>query len=207
MSTTATATQRPRQSAARTLIGTGVGNAVEWFDWNVYATFAVYFSVQLFDHANPQSAFLQTMAVFAVGFVARPFGSFVFGWIGDRIGRRPSLTLAVLAASVGSLLIAVCPTYDRIGWLASALLVFARLIQGLAHGGEMPSAQTYLAEHAPRERRGLFASVIYVSGTFGLLMGLGLGLGLQAVLTEDQMAAWGWRVPFAIGAVLGLIAL
>ncbi|GLU86538.1 MULTISPECIES: MFS transporter [Kocuria] len=200
-------TERPRQSAARTLIGTGVGNAVEWFDWNVYATFAVYFSVQLFNHENPQSAFLQTMAVFAVGFVARPFGSFVFGWIGDRIGRRPSLTLAVLAASAGSLLIAVCPTYDRIGWLASALLVFARLIQGLAHGGEMPSAQTYLAEHAPRERRGLFASVIYVSGTFGLLMGLGLGLGLQAVLTEDQMASWGWRVPFAIGAVLGLIAL
>lgn len=197
----------PKQSNAKTLIGTGIGNAVEWYDWNVYATFAVYFSVQLFNREDPQSAFLQTMAVFAVGFVARPFGSFVFGWIGDRIGRRQALTLAVLAGSAGSLLIAVCPTYDQLGWVASALLVLARLIQGLAHGGEMPSAQTYLAEHAPRERRGLFASAIYVSGTFGLLLGLGLGLALQALLSEDQMATWGWRVPFVLGALLGLVAL
>lgn len=197
----------PRQSSLKTLVGTGVGNAVEWFDWNVYATFAVYFSTQLFDSENPQSAFLQTMAVFAVGFVARPFGSFVFGWIGDRIGRKQSLTLAVLAASLGSLIIALCPTYEQMGWVASALLVFARLVQGLAHGGEMPSAQTYLAEHAPRERRGLFASSIYISGTIGLLAGLGLGLLLQALLTPEEMNVWGWRVPFALGAVLGLIAL
>ncbi|WP_206447650.1 MFS transporter [Agrococcus sp. KRD186] len=196
-----------RQSSFKTLLGTGVGNAVEWYDWNIYASFAVYFSAQLFNDADPRSAFLQTMAVFAVGFVARPFGGVLFGWIGDRIGRKPSLTLSILAASAGSLLIALSPTYEQIGWVASALLLLARLIQGLAHGGELPAAQTYLAEFAPRERRGLFASSIYVSGTLGLLAGLALGLLLQALLTPEQMAVWGWRIPFAVGALLGLVAL
>ncbi|RBP68009.1 MHS family alpha-ketoglutarate permease-like MFS transporter [Brevibacterium sanguinis] len=196
-----------RQSNTKTLLGTGVGNALEWFDWNIYASFAVYFSTQLFNSEDPQSAFLETMAVFAVGFVARPFGGFVFGWIGDRIGRKHSLTLSVLAASAGSLIIAICPTYDQIGWVASALLVLARLLQGLAHGGELPAAQTYLAEQAPREKRGLYASSIYVTGTIGLLVGLGLGLVLNAVLTSEQMDSFGWRIPFAVGALLGLFAL
>jgi MHS family alpha-ketoglutarate permease-like MFS transporter len=195
------------QSKFKTLMGTSVGNALEWYDWNVYASFAVYFSTQVFDNSNPQSAFLNTMAVFAVGFVARPFGGFVFGWLGDRVGRKHSLTLAVIAASLGSLLIAVCPTYDKWGWGASALLVFARLLQGLAHGGEMPSAQTYLAEHSPQDKRGLFASSIYVTGTIGLLVGLALGLILQSTLDDAQMDAWGWRIPFAVGAVMGLGAL
>lgn len=206
MSSTPTAV-RPRQSAAKTLFGTGVGNALEWYDWNVYASFAAYFSTQVFNKADPQSAFLETMAVFAVGFVARPFGGFLFGWLGDRVGRKQALTFAVLSASFGSLIVALCPTYDRIGWLASCLLLVGRLIQGLSHGGELPAAQTYLSEHAPKEKRGLYASSIYVTGTCGLLLGLVLGLVLQAVLTEEQMAAFGWRIPFALGAVLGLLAL
>lgn len=202
-----TASPARAQSKTKTLLGTGIGNALEWYDWNVYASFAIYFSTQLFNAKDPKSALLSTLAVFAVGFVARPFGGVVFGWLGDRVGRKHSLTLAVVAASLGSLLIAVCPTYERVGWLASLILLLARLVQGLAHGGEMPSAQTYLAEHAPRERRGLFASSIYVTGTAGLIVGLLMGLLLQTTLTDDQMAAWGWRVPFAVGAVLGLIAL
>ena len=174
-----------RQSSFKTLLGTGVGNAVEWYDWNIYASFAVYFSAQLFNSEDPRSAFLQTMAVFAVGFVARPFGGVLFGWIGDRIGRKPSLTLSILAASAGSLLIALSPTYEQIGWVASALLLLARLVQGLAHGGEMPAAQTYLAEFAPRERRGLFASSIYVSGTIGLLAGLAARLHVRRAFRRD----------------------
>ncbi|MEX3610965.1 MFS transporter [Rothia sp. LK2588] len=196
-----------KQSSFKTLFGTGVGNALEWYDWNVYASFAVYFSTQVFNKADPQSAFLQTMAVFAVGFVARPFGGFVFGWLGDRIGRKHALTAAVVSASVGSLIVAICPTYEQAGWFASALLLVGRLIQGLSHGGELPSAQTYLSEHAPREKRGLFASSIYVTGTIGLIFGLLLGLLLQALLTEEQMGAWGWRIPFAIGALLGVVAI
>lgn len=199
--------ERPKQSQLKTIFGTGVGNALEWYDWNVYASFAVYFSTQVFNKEDPQSAFLQTMAVFAVGFIARPFGGFVFGWLGDRIGRKQALTLSVASASLGSLIVAICPTYEQMGWLASAFLLIGRLIQGLAHGGELPSAQTYLTEHAPREHRGLVASSIYVTGTMGLICGLILGLILQGILTPDQMASWGWRIPFAIGAVLGLVAL
>lgn len=207
MSSVAHEKNPPKQSSFKTLLGTGVGNALEWYDWNVYASFAVYFSTQVFNKEDPQSAFLQTMAVFAVGFIARPFGGFVFGWLGDRIGRKHALSLAVICASLGSLIIAVCPTYEQVGWIASALLLVGRLIQGLSHGGELPSAQTYLAEHAPRERRGLFASSIYVTGTLGLIFGLVLGLILQTTLTPEQMDAWGWRIPFAVGAVLGFVAL
>lgn len=202
-----TSTSSRRQSPLKTLAGTGVGNALEWFDWNVYATFAVYFSTQVFNSEDGTSAFLSTMAVFAVGFVARPFGGFLFGWLADRIGRKESLAVAVLCASAGSLLIAITPTYDSAGWIASAILVIARLIQGLAHGGELPSAQTYLAEHAPREHRGLWASSIYVTGTVGILLGMVMGLVLEVSLTEEQLLSWGWRIPFAVGAVLGLTAL
>ena len=127
MSTPASSANRRSQTNAKTIIGTSVGNALEWYDWNVYASFAVYLSSQLFDSANPQSAFLETMAVFAVGFVARPFGGVVFGWIGDRIGRKHALTLSVIAASGGSLLIAVCPSYEQIGWLASAPVSYTHL--------------------------------------------------------------------------------
>lgn len=202
-----TAHARPAPSRTKTLLGTGVGNALEWYDWNVYATFATYIAAQLFSRADPASAFLSTLAIFAVGFVARPFGGYVFGWLADRIGRKHSLMVAVMLASGGSLLIAVAPTYDAVGVWASVILLVARLLQGLAHGGELPSAQTYLAEEAPRERRGFWASSIYVSGTVGLLIGMFLGLILETTLSDAQMDAWGWRVPFALGAVLGLFAL
>lgn len=198
---------QPRQSPFTTIAGTGVGNALEWYDWNVYATFAVFFSTQLFDEADQASALLNTLAVFAVGFVARPFGGFIFGWLADRIGRRHSLMVAVICASLGSLLIACTPTYADVGWISSALLVIARLIQGLAHGGELPSAQTYLAEHAPPARRGLWASSIYVTGTLGILLGMTMGLILETTLSREHMASWGWRIPFAVGALLGLFAL
>ncbi len=201
------ATRTSKQSTFKTIAGTGVGNALEWYDWNVYATFAVFFSTQVFNNDDPASAFLATMAVFAVGFVARPFGGFVFGWLADRIGRKESLTVAVLGASLGSLIIALTPTYASVGWVASAILVTARLIQGLAHGGELPSAQTYLAEPAPHDKRGFWASSIYVTGTLGILAGMVMGLVLETSLTEDQMLAWGWRIPFIVGAVLGLFAL
>ncbi|WP_269928685.1 MFS transporter [Kocuria massiliensis] len=209
MSTSTTSPTRVRggQSNVKTLLGTGIGNALEWFDWNIYASFAVYFSTQVFNKADPQSAFLETMAIFAVGFVARPFGGVLFGFLGDRWGRKRSLTLAVVSASVGSLIVALCPTYDQVGWLASALLLLGRLIQGLSHGGELPAAQTYLAEHAPPKKRGLFASSIYITGTLGLLCGLILGLVLQSTLSDEQMAAWGWRIPFVVGAVLGIVAI
>lgn len=194
-------------SRRRTVIGTGIGNAVEWYDWMIYATFAPFFASQLFNNQDPASAVLSTLAIFAVGFLARPLGGFVFGWLGDRVGRKYSMTLAVGMSSLGSLLVGITPTYAAVGAFASVMLLVARLIQGLAHGGELPSSQTYLSEMAPREHRGFWSTLIYVSGTLGNLVGTMLGVVLVMVLSKEDMLAWGWRVPFLIGAALGLYAL
>lgn len=195
------------QSKLKTLLGIGAGNAVEWFDWAIYATFASFISTQLFSKADPTSAFLATTAIFAVGFVARPFGATLFGLIGDKVGRKSAMTMAVALSSVGSLIIAVTPTYASIGAGASVILLLARLLQGLAHGGELPSAQTYLAEVAPAPQRGLYATLIYFSGTGGIVLGTLLGAILTVSLTTEQMTDFGWRIPFAVGAVLGLYTL
>lgn len=147
------------------------------------------------------------MAVFAVGFVVRPLGGLVFGWLADRRGRRASMVLTVGLASFGSLMIALVPTYESAGVGAPVLLLLARVLQGLAHGGEMPTAQTYLAEMAPRERRGRWDSLISVSGTSGVLAGVLMGVILDLMLSDQDMSAWGWRIPFLAGAVLGVWAL
>lgn len=199
--------QRSPRGNLRTILGTAAGNAVEWYDWAIYATFASYISTQLFSKEDPTSAFLSTLAIFAVGFTARPFGGFVFGWISDKVGRKASMTLCVGVASLGSLAIGIVPTFDTLGAGASLLLLLARLAQGLAHGGELPTAQTYLSEMAPASRRGYWSSLIYVSGTVGTLFGTLLGAVLSTALSSTQMAEFGWRIPFLLGAVFGLVAL
>ncbi|ATY10099.1 MFS transporter [Amycolatopsis sp. AA4] len=191
----------------RTLFGLGAGNAMEWFDWNVYATFASFFAAQFFNSRSAVSALLSTLAVFAVGFAARPIGGWVFGWIADRKGRQLAMALTVAIAAAGSLVIGLSPTYGQIGVWASVILVVARLAQGLAHGGELPSAQTYIAEVAPPARRGLWSSLIYFSGTCGVLVGTLLGAVLSGVLTHQQMVSFGWRIPFVLGGVFGLYSL
>ncbi|MGN7199788.1 MFS transporter [Arthrobacter sp. SAFR-044] len=196
-----------RMSTAKTIIGTGIGNAVEWYDWAIYATFTPFIASQLFSKADPASAVLSTLAIFAVGFVARPFGGFLFGWIGDRVGRKTSMTFAVGLASLGSLMIGIAPTFASVGAFASLMLLVARLVQGLAHGGELPSSQTYLSEMAPKEHRGFWATLIYTSGTVGILFGTLLGAVLNMALSTEAMNAWGWRIPFLIGAAMGLYAL
>lgn len=209
MTTTAAAPAdvQARKSHFRTLVATGIGNAVEWYDWAIYATFSPFIAGALFSKEDPTSAFLATLAIFAVGFVARPFGGFLFGWISDRVGRKKSMTLAVGLAALGSLLIGIAPGFEAVGALASALLLVARLIQGLAHGGELPSSQTYLSEMAPKEKRGFWATLIYTSGTVGILGGTILGATLSNLLSTTDMNTWGWRVPFLIGGVMGLYAL
>jgi MHS family alpha-ketoglutarate permease-like MFS transporter len=205
--TTDAAPKAASRGTAKTLVGTGVGNALEWFDWSIYATFAPFFAAQFFNPSNPLSAFLATLAVFAVGFLARPLGGFVFGWLADRRGRKFSMCATVALAAAGSLVIGLAPSYTMAGVVASALLVVARLAQGLAHGGEMPTAQTYVSETAPAQRRGRWASLIYVSGTVGTLAGILLGVVLTAALSKADMAAYGWRIPFVIGGLGGVVAL
>ena len=191
----------------RTIIGTGVGNALEWYDWNVYAVFTPFFAAQFFPKSDPASALLATLAIFAVGFLMRPLGGLLFGWLGDRRGRRAAMVTSIGLAATGSLLIGVSPTYATAGVGASVLLLLARLGQGLAHGGELPAAQTYVSEMAPRGRRGRWSSLIYVSGTSGILLGTVLGAVLATVLTRPQLHAWGWRVPFIVGGLIGIYAL
>ncbi|GAA1576846.1 MFS transporter [Dactylosporangium maewongense] len=184
-----------------------MGNAIELYDWNVYAIFAPFFAAQFFNLKHPVSALLATYAVFAVAFVMRPIGGFLFGWLADRHGRRMSMLLSVGLASAGSLLIGLAPTYSSVGLTASVVLVLARLIQGLAYGGEIASSHTYIAEVAPAPRRGLWSSIICISSMSALLVATLLGATLSTVLAKQQMVGWGWRVPFVVGGVLGIVAL
>lgn len=197
----------PRRERLRILLGTGVGNAIEWYDWNVYIVFAPFFAAQFFNSEDPVSALLATLAIFAVGFVMRPLGGLVFGWLADRRGRRPSMLLAIALAAAGSLMIGLSPTYASVGVVASVVLVLARLLQGLAHGGEIAASHTYITEAAPAHRRGRWASVIYVSGMGAVLVATLLGATLTGVLGDSELYAWGWRVPFIVGGVLGIAAV
>lgn len=191
----------------RDLVAVNIGNALEWFDWNIYSIFAAYFAARFFVSDDPISSLLSALAVFAVGFVMRPIGGWLFGVIADRRGRRFSLTAAILLAAVGSLIIAVSPTADTIGWSAGAILLLARLLQGLAHGGETGSAFTYLAEIAPTSRRALWASTPWLGVGIGTMGATGLGVLMTALLTPEQLVSFGWRIPFAVGALIGVYAL
>ncbi|MFJ6359308.1 MFS transporter [Pseudarthrobacter oxydans] len=212
-STRAAAVPAPETTAAdkskrfRDLIAVNFGNTLEWYDWTIYSIFAPYFAVQFFQPDNPTSALLSTLAVFAVGFVTRPLGGFLFGAYADRAGRRKSLTVAMMLTAFGSIAIAIAPTYGSVGVLASVLLLIARLLQGLAHGGEMGTSVTYLVERAPQGRRALFGSTSWVSVVLGTILATITGLILNSSLPQDDMKAWGWRIAFAIGGVLGLYAL
>ena len=192
----------------RAIIGGSIGNLVEWYDWYAYAAFAIYFSHSFFPDSDMTAQLLNTAGIFAVGFLMRPVGGWMFGSIADKIGRKRAMTLSVLLMSFGSLLIALTPTYDTIGVLAPILLLAARLLQGLSVGGEYGVSATYLSEMATEDRRGFYSSFQYVTLIGGQLIALGIQLILQKLLlTETQLEEWGWRIPFVIGAVLSVIAL
>lgn len=191
----------------RDMVVANFGNVLEWYDWNIYTIFAPYFAVQFFNHDDPTSALLSTLAVFAVGFVARPVGGYIFGAYADKVGRKQSLVVAMMITAGGSLIIGLSPTFDSIGIMASVILVAARLIQGLAHGGEMGTAVTYLVERAPQKRRAFFGSSSWFSVVLGTMLATLTGLIINRLLEEDQVSAWGWRIPFILGGILGLYAL
>jgi MFS transporter, MHS family, alpha-ketoglutarate permease len=192
----------------RAIIGGSIGNLVEWYDWYAYAAFAIYFSSSFFPTGDQTAQLLNTAGIFAVGFLMRPIGGWLFGTIADKIGRKRAMTLSVLLMSFGSLLIALTPTYATIGVLAPVLLLIARLIQGLSVGGEYGVSATYLSEMATADRRGFYSSFQYVTLIGGQLIALGILLILQnLILSEEQLLAWGWRIPFVIGAILSVIAL
>jgi MHS family alpha-ketoglutarate permease-like MFS transporter len=192
----------------KAIFGGSIGNLVEWYDWYAYSAFAIYFSSSFFPQGDTTAQLLNTAGIFALGFLMRPLGGYIFGRLADRIGRKRSMTLSVLLMSFGSLLIALTPTYKSIGIIAPILLLTARLIQGLSVGGEYGVSATYLSEMATKNRRGFYSSFQYVTLIGGQLLALGIQLILQQLfLTESQLLDWGWRIPFIFGAILSLIAL
>ncbi|WP_171170110.1 MFS transporter [Streptomyces sp. I05A-00742] len=177
------------------------GNMVEWFDWFVYASFATYFAGSFFPEGNETAKLMNTAGIFAVGFFMRPVGGWLLGRVGDRRGRKAALTLTVTLMSASAVLIAVAPTYGVAGYGGVAVLLVARLLQGLSVGGEYAASATYLTEASAPGRRGFASSFQYVSMTAGQLVGLGILIVLQHTLTSDQLHEWGWRIPFAVGAL------
>ncbi len=194
-------------SRVRTIVAGSVGNAVEWFDWTIYASFAIFFSSQFFPEGNETTALLASFGIFAVGFFMRPIGGWLLGIFSDRYGRKAALGLTILMMAGGSLIIAVTPTYAAIGLAAPLLLTLARLLQGLSLGGEYASATTFLTEMAPPHRRGFYSSFVFFSAAVGILAASAVGWVLTTWLTRAEMAAWGWRIPFLLGALGGVVGL
>ncbi|MFF0427522.1 MFS transporter [Streptomyces sp. NPDC004520] len=177
------------------------GNMVEWFDWFVYASFATYFAGAFFPEGDDTAKLMNTAGIFAVGFFMRPVGGWLLGRVGDRKGRKAALTLTVTLMSASAVLIAIAPTYAVAGYGGAVVLLLARLLQGLSVGGEYAASATYLTEASAPEHRGFASSFQYVSMTAGQILGLGLLLLLQRTLSDQALHAWGWRVPFVVGAL------
>ncbi|MDH4742977.1 MFS transporter [Sphingomonas sp. CBMAI 2297] len=199
-----TATPPPRHRL-RSILGGSAGNLVEWYDWYAYSAFTLYFAPHFFPKGDQTAQLLNAAAVFAVGFLMRPVGGWLMGIYGDRYGRKAGLTLSVTLMCAGSLLIAVTPGYATIGVAAPALLVLARLMQGISVGGEYGASATYLSEMAGKRHRGFWSSFQYVTLISGQLVALLVLLVLQSILSEAALDAWGWRIPFLIGGVLAVI--
>ena len=194
-------------SRLRSIISGSIGNLVEWYDWYAYSAFALYFAPVFFPKGSATAQLLNTAAIFAVGFLMRPLGAWLLGAYADRHGRRAALLLSVQLMAGGSLLIAAAPGYATLGVLAPALLLLARLVQGISVGGEYGTSATYLSEMAGAKHRGFWSSFQYLTLMGGQLLALVVQLGLQQLLTPAELGAWGWRVPFVIGALAALGAL
>lgn len=196
------------QSAARNyklwqvILASSAGTLIEWYDFYIFGSLAVILSAHFFPAGDETAALLSTLAVFATGFVVRPFGAIVFGRIGDLVGRKYTFMLTLLIMGAATFGIGILPSYETIGLAAPILLVALRLLQGLALGGEYGGAATYIAEHSPDERRGFFTSFIQTTATLGLFVSLGVILLTRLSLGEAAFSEWGWRIPFLLSLIL-----
>lgn len=189
------------------IVAASSGNLVEWFDFYVYAFCAIYFASSFFPSSDPTVQLLNTAGVFAAGFLMRPIGGWLFGRIADKHGRKKSMLISVVMMCMGSLVIACLPTYETIGAWAPALLLLARLFQGLSVGGEYGTTATYMSEVALKGQRGFFSSFQYVTLIGGQLLAVLVVVILQQLLSVEELKAWGWRIPFVIGAATAVVAL
>ena len=192
----------------KSIFGGSIGNLVEWYDWYVYSAFSLYFASAFFPAGDRTAQLLNAAAFFAAGFIVRPIGGWLMGLYADRHGRKAALTLSVTLMCAGSLMIALTPGYGVIGVLSPALLLIARIVQGISLGGEYGTSATYLSEMATRAHRGFYSSFQYVTLIMGQLVALAVLILLQHVfLTPDELESWGWRIPFAIGGLLAVAAV
>lgn len=186
----------------RVIFASSLGTVFEWYDFYLYGTLAVFFSALFFPPGNETAAFLASLATFGAGFAVRPLGALLFGRIGDRIGRKYTFLITIVVMGLSTALVGVLPTYAQIGIWAPVLLVTLRLAQGLALGGEYGGAATYVAEHAPQGRRGLYTSWIQTTATLGFFLSLAVILACRLGFGEDTFRAWGWRLPFLLSVIL-----
>ncbi|NBJ13717.1 MFS transporter [Microvirga arsenatis] len=196
-----------RSAFKRVLSSAAIGQFVEWYDFVIYAYSAAIIAKLFFPNTDPTAALLSTFAVYAVGFVMRPLGGFVFGPLGDRIGRRRVLSFVILMMGVATVCIGLLPTYSQIGIFAPILLVICRLVQGLSAAGETVGSNSFVAEHAPSDKRGLFVAFTYSFANLPPIFAALLVLFLTNALSGEAYASWGWRIPFLIGGPLALVGL
>ena len=194
---------RPMTKAERkVIIASSVGTAFEWYDFYLAGSLAVNISANFFSGVNPTAAFIFTLLGFAAGFAVRPFGALFFGRLGDLIGRKHTFLITMTVMGLATFLVGVIPNYATIGFAAPVIFIVCRLMQGLALGGEYGGAATYVAEHAPQGRRGFYTSWIQTTATMGLLLSLVIILVLRAIMSAEDFAAWGWRIPFLLSVIL-----
>lgn len=197
---------RKTKHTTSTLTAGVIGNVMEWYDFALYGYFASFFSELFFPSSNPVISLLSAFGVFAAGFMMRPLGSGLFGYIGDKWSRRKALFLSVILMGLPTFLLGVLPTYAQVGILAPILLVVIRLIQGLSVGGEFSGSVTYVVETSPQNRRGLFGGLSNVGSMGGMLLGSGMAALVTTFLTSELTMAWGWRLPFLMGGIIAVIA-
>ena len=197
----------PLNELRRVVIAASVGNIIEWYDFYIFGSLASILAVKFFEKGHPVAAFLSTVAIFSVGFLIRPLGAFVFGWLGDKVGRKYTFIVTLTGMGVATALIGFVPTYQTIGLAAAFILFGLRLIQGLCLGGEYGGAITYVAEHIEDEHRGYYTGWLQTSPTLGIVVSLATIIGIRTYLGVDAFNDWGWRLPFIISLLLVAIAI
>jgi MFS family permease len=191
----------------RVVIAAAVGNIIEWYDFYIFGSLASILAAKFFEKSHPVAAFLSTVALFSVGFLIRPLGAFVFGWLGDKVGRKYTFLVTLSGMGLSTALIGFIPTYVQIGLAAAVILFVLRLIQGLCLGGEYGGAITYVAEHIADEKRGYYTGWLQTSPTLGIVVSLGVIIGTRTWLGNEAFNDWGWRIPFIISLLLVAIAI
>jgi MFS family permease len=206
-------TQQSKNNIWKVIGASSVGTLIEWYDFYIFGSLATVIASQFFPKTNPTAALLSTLATFAAGFIVRPFGALVFGRLGDLVGRKYTFLLTLVLMGGSTFAIGLVPGYDQIGFLAPILVLLLRLLQGLALGGEYGGAATYVAEHAPANRRGFFTSWIQTTATLGLFLSLGVilltrhGLDVDPAESIKKFNDWGWRIPFLVSSLLVVVSI